>query len=468
MRRIVMKKQRKGAKKVCSLASAALTGVMAATGVYAQEVHSQEVHSQEAHSQEAVQLREPETLQQEQYPDFSTAFSTETYDIWLEQNQNCLQQAEGLAEELKDFSVNSIRTFLTSSESETENIVYSPVNVWTALALLTECTGGDTRAELLDVLGAEDIIELRRMAERLYGAVNYDDGHTTRISGNSVWLEKRLSYNPETLDLLAEQYHAASYQGTMGSDALNQLLQNWLKEQTGGLLEEQAGNEELDPDTVLALASTLYYRARWENTFSSGLTEKEEFYGTEETIVCDFMHASRQMQYYQGEQFAAVSLNMDDRQGGKMWIVLPEEDASVEEVLAGEEYYQLILGELESTETVLVDLSLPKFDVSSDLELRSGLKQLGISLAFDAAHSDYTAILPGEEELELSAVKHAARVKIDEEGCEAAAYTVEMIAKSAAPPAERVEFVVNRPFLFAVSGPQALPLFTGAVYCPVE
>ena len=35
------------------------------------------------------------------------------------------------------------------------------------------------------------------------------------------------------------------------------------------------------------------------------------------------------------------------------------------------------------------------------------------------------------------------------------------------PPEERVEFVLDRPFLFAIAGPDSLPLFTGIVNRPV-
>ena len=72
------------------------------------------------------------------------------------------------------------------------------------------------------------------------------------------------------------------------------------------------------------------------------------------------------------------------------------------------------------------------------------------------------------DELALSQAKHAARVKIDEDGCEAVAYTVllmettEMIEQP-----ETVEFKLDRPFLFTITGLDGLPLFAGIVNQPV-
>ena len=70
------------------------------------------------------------------------------------------------------------------------------------------------------------------------------------------------------------------------------------------------------------------------------------------------------------------------------------------------------------------------------------------------------------DEIFLSQAKHAARVSIDEEGCTAAAYTVMAACGAAAPPEEEIDFVLDRPFLFVITGPSGTPLFTGIVNRP--
>ena len=88
---------------------------------------------------------------------------------------------------------------------------------------------------------------------------------------------------------------------------------------------------------------------------------------------------------------------------------------------------------------------------------------------FDSGVSDFTPMTTDTEEIAIGQAKHAARVKIDEEGCEAAAFTVMMADATAAmeaPP--RVEFTLDRPFVFAVTGQENLPLFVGAVQTPLD
>ena len=61
---------------------------------------------------------------------------------------------------------------------------------------------------------------------------------------------------------------------------------------------------------------------------------------------------------------------------------------------------------------------------------------------------------------------HAARVAIDEEGVTAAAYTVMMEAGAAMPPDEEIDFTLDRPFVFAITSQDGLPLFIGIVNTP--
>ena len=111
-----------------------------------------------------------------------------------------------------------------------------------------------------------------------------------------------------------------------------------------------------------------------------------------------------------------------------------------------------------------VNLAVPRFDVSSDLDLSAGLQRLGLRDVFDMELSNFTPLTRDTDLIYVSQAQHAARVMIDEEGCTGAAYTVMMMAAgSAMPPKEEVDFIADRPFLFLVTGYDGLPLFAGIV-----
>ena len=98
------------------------------------------------------------------------------------------------------------------------------------------------------------------------------------ILASSLWLNQDVEFNQETLDTLAENYYASSYSGEMGSDDFNAALQDWLDKQTGGLLSDEAGEVELEPETVLALATTVYFRSKWTSEFNEDNTKTDVFH----------------------------------------------------------------------------------------------------------------------------------------------------------------------------------------------
>ncbi len=393
----------------------------------------------------------------------------EVYQAWRSDLNAMRSQPEGYADGLEGYFAGSIRQFLSGAEGE--NRVFSPLNLYMALAMLAEVTDGNSRQQILDLLGADSLEALRSQAGALWRASFQDDGQTASVLASSLWMDQNLNYRPETLENLAAFYYAYAFRGEMGSAAYDALLQSWINEQTGGLLQEQAAGLHMDPETVLALAATLYFKAPWVDEFSVSRTESDVFHSPDGEQSLDFMHARREMDYYWGERFAAVGLPMEN--GGALWLLLPDEGVRPEELLDGGEAMDFLLLPRkygwEQQKDLMVNLSIPKFDVSSDLELAEGLRALGISDVFDSTVSDFTPLTEDVKEIFVSKIQHAARVKIDEEGCEAAAYTVIMLAAGAAmPPDDEVDFILDRPFLFVLTNADGLPLFAGIVNHPAE
>ena len=95
--------------------------------------------------------------------------------------------------------------------------------------------------------------------------------------------------------------------------------------------------------------------------------------------------------------------------------------------------------------------------------MKDALQTLGVNACFDPANADFSPLLADDVDAFISEVKHGARVTIDEEGVTAAAYTVMMLCGSAMPPSDEIDFTVDRPFIFAITGESGIPLFIGVV-----
>lgn len=400
------------------------------------------------------------------------------YDAWWE-DRDALRSRTDYTGLMDQFLSRSTAQFLTGAGED--NRVYSPLNVYMALSMLAETAGGESRRQILDLLQADSIETLRARANALWRDHYRDDGIVTSILGSSLWLRDGMTYSQEVLDTLAKDYYASSFSGKMGSEEYNQALRDWINEQTRGLLAEQAQGLEMKPETVLALASTIYFKAAWHDEFNQENTETDRFHAITGDVDAEFMRRTMDSTFYWGDNFTAVQLHF--QQGGSMWLLLPAEGYSVDQLLQTGEAMEFLLSPKSDQHDdsgnvvregwtgqkfLTIHLSMPRFDVSSDLSLIDGLKALGVTDVFDPDLSNFDPLEASTvDPLYVSQAQHAARVKVDEEGCEAAAYTVMMeVTECLIPPDDEVDFTLDRPFLFAVIGESGLPLFTGVVNQP--
>ena len=204
------------------------------------------------------QLAAPQYPQMAPYPD-ETKFSrpngdfdsdgfNQVYDAWQADRRKQTDQPEGYTDVLDSYLRAVIPQLLTGNSGE--NKVCSPINLYMALAMLAEVTDGESREQILALLGSGDVDALRAEAAAVWNAnycadgavtsvlasslwlrdgTNYvqstldtrDDGAVTSILANSLWLNDKISFKQETMDALAKYYYASSFRGEMGTAAFD-------------------------------------------------------------------------------------------------------------------------------------------------------------------------------------------------------------------------------------------------------
>ena len=382
------------------------------------------------------------------------------YDAWFAFDAARREAAYSYEGLLNAYVRKALPVFLQPADPA-ENAVCSPVNIWLALAMLAETTEGETRKELTDLLGISDMQQLRETAANVFTANYTDDGSATSLPSASIWMNREVQYKEDLLKILAEYYAADSFRGDMSDKAYSAAFKDWLKAATGGLLDESVDKlPDFDQETVLALATAIYFKAAWAENFQEAATRAQTFHGAKGDQEFDFMHQTERMSYFRGDNFAAIGKRMTN--AGTMWFVLPDEGVTPAELVNSgaaadflEDPYRFTAGSYEVT------LAMPKFDVNADLDLKEVLPKLGVERIFDD-RADFSP-LTDTQDLEVSSASHSARVKVDEDGVEAAAFTVFLVEATAALEPQRIDFILDRPFLFAVTGVDGLPLFCGVV-----
>ena len=422
----------------------------------------------------AYAIAEPVLPQMAKYPneeDFMKADGEldyialdEAYSKWSDSKGAQRNQYKGFNEGLDGFFGKAMEELL--SDTEGENKVFSPLNLYMALGMLAEITDGNSRKQILDLVGYDGIEAYRKQAEAIWNANYCDDGAVKSVMASSIWLDKDIQYKKNALDALAESYYSSSYQGEMGAEDYDKAMQKWVNEQTGNMLDDFSSDLKTDPETVASLFATLYFSAKWSNEFMPEDTVTEIFHSPEGDVETEFMKQSlSDTLYYWGDNYTAVSKNLSG--AGNMWFILPDEGVSTDELLKDKEAMEFMLsdGVRREGKHCIINLSVPKFDISAETDLTDAFKDLGVTDVFDKDKSDYSPLCDGEE-MYLSDAEHAARVKIDETGCTAAAYTALTLNGTGGMPPDEVDFVLDRPFIFVITGAGGLPLFSGVVNRP--
>ncbi|MBQ2735718.1 MAG: hypothetical protein IJF33_07785, partial [Clostridia bacterium] len=244
---------------------------------------------------------------------------------------------------------------------------------------------------------------------------------------------------------------------------------DWINEQTHGLLKDGVDKLKFSPDMLMAIVSTIYFKAKWSMDFSQ--FEEDRFQTVNGDVEATFMKKTFNGPFYRGDIFSAVPYHFTQNTGC-MWLILPNENTEMNTVLCSAEYQEFMKDPGSKCSMYEISLSLPKFDISCDSDLIPVLESLGITDVFLPGVADFSPSIITERDdypPYVTKIQHNARVRIDEKGCEGTAYTVIEVdfGTSIKPPEyEKIVFELDRPFLFVVTSQHNMPLFSGVVNDP--
>lgn len=397
-----------------------------------------------------------------EYPDYSGSAREYESQGRIHMNVNYLRRRAAKDIDVYSSFYNNLIS-QTLSEEYDSNRVISPVNIYIAASMLAEISGSETQEQILNALDAESIEELRDNAEKLWKTNFIYDRTKQQILSSSLWLNEDIKFKKPALKALAEHYYADSFSGDFSDPDLTADMQKWLSKRTGGLLDEQIGDERLNRDDVMNVLTTVYFSARWVKEFYPGTNTNLIFYSPNGDKEAVFMCES-QTGYYRGEGFGAVCKGFKESGFGRMWFILPDENVTVGDVLSQENFIDSVLDDkLEKYPSYIVNIKVPKFDVSSEMTLNSSFKAMGIEDAFDMNKADFSALTDFTPTF-VGKIEHNARVIIDEEGCKAAAFTVlPGLGAAGVQDMEIIDFILDKPFIFIIETDVGQPLFIGVV-----
>ncbi|XP_077105698.1 alpha-1-antitrypsin-like [Ranitomeya variabilis] len=327
-----------------------------------------------------------------------------------------------------------------------DNLLLSTLSIAKALALLSLGAKSKTLSQIHEGIGfnkssvSEETIH--KGFQKLLNIIKQPKSGLELDSTIALFIDSKLDLLNKFLDDAQKFYQseAISTDFHKVQEALEQ-INSYVEKKTNGKIKDVLDN--LDPMTVMMITSTIFFKGSWEHAFNVDHTREEDFHVDENTVVKVPM-MSRQGEYLTGyiPEIGCTVVDVPYKGNTTAVFVLPDigkfhEVEKALENLSEEAWIKA----MKSREIIL---SIPKFSMSGEFDLKNVLEQLGMTEVF-SDHADLSGIT-GDSSLKLSKAVHKAMLQVDEEGTEAAAATAIGITKLSHPP--RIKF--NRPFFFSI------------------
>lgn len=345
---------------------------------------------------------------------------------------------------------------------KTDNWLVSPFSLQCALGMLSNGASGETHNEILHTLSLSQYSqeEVNAYFKKLIEGLHTVNSAITVKTANSVWGNAGVPLKEDFQKTNIENYAATVSQLDFSDPSAVDKINAWCNQTTEGLIP--AILDEVNPTATVYLLNSLYFKARWESEFAPEKTQEGDFTTSSGKVIkAHFMQTQRMAAYVENEWFTSTSLSyLNDSY--VMRLILPQPEISIDQVLQA-------LSESDENlwkNTILaeINLKMPRFTLENKMDLTPTLQALGMKKAFSGG-ADFSSM--SDVATYISLVQQATRLKVDEEGSEGAAVTVIGGETSPGMPEEKVDFFLDRPFLFQILEPATgTVLFMGQVGTP--
>jgi serpin B len=376
------------------------------------------------------------------------------------------EDAAELAKDNQAFAVDLYQSLRVQGSADA-NLVFSPVSISIALAMLWNGAGNETATQIATALhftlpvdrlnAAFDALDLA-----LTAPIGSAPGTFQLSLANSTWVQKDFHIVPAYLDVLAESYGAGVNTVDFRDapeDARN-AINSWVAGQTQNQIPTLFPAGSIDYLTRLVLADAVYFHGDWVTPFKPG-SPNGTFHAPAGDVSVPMMSGEDNAMLWSGAGWNAASLTY----GGadtSMILVVPDAGTfdSFEAALTAGGLAAMIAPAQQATGA----LAMPRFKFSLAEKLNETLAGLGMPDAFDDATADFSGI-DGMTDLKVQTVVHQADIAVDEKGTTAAAATGVGVGMKLS--TGGAGLTVDRPFLFfIVHQPTGALLFAGRVVDP--
>lgn len=325
-----------------------------------------------------------------------------------------------------------------------ESMVLSPLSITFALGMVNNAAAGQTLQEINQTLGFGDAgaDAINQFCHKLLVESNTLDKDTKALLANTIYSNQDYPLQASFVEKVQQYYDATPETRNFHDGETMDVINQWASDHTEGMIPKMLNEDSFNPNAVSYLLNAIYFKGAWKSKFNPDYTREESFNGGE---AVPMMHQEGDFTYADHDDYQSLVLPYGNG-AYRMTVFLPHEDKTVGDVL-----HQLDGQHWQPRgHSCEVDLKLPRFETNTDTgdSLILIMSELGMPSAFIRGVAEFP-YLCNWPDIYIAMMKQVAKIKLDEEGTEAAAVTIIGMETAGIP--EVKEFHATRPFLYIIS-----------------
>ena len=346
-----------------------------------------------------------------------------------------------------------------------KSCIMSPLSITYALGMLSNGAAGQTLQEINTVMGfdvptsnptgngsltdGQEAGGINQFCWKMLNEAPTLDKETRAEIANTIYVNSHWGYElKEPFVQKANEFYNAQPEARDFYDGKTRdVINQWGSDHTNGMIKEVLSEDDFNKDAVSYLLNALYFKGTWATKFNPDNTKEEPFNGGPAVpmmhIPAGGMADGEDFEYTDNDLYQAVRLPYGNG-AYQMTVVLPRENKTIGDVLDQMDGKNWLF---RDGRHIVVDLKLPRFETDTDIDLKAVMTALGMPTAFNADKADFRDFCNIPTYIGL--MKQVAKIKVNEQGTEAAAITVIVPVASGMP--HYATFHATRPFLYIIS-----------------
>jgi serpin B len=269
-----------------------------------------------------------------------------------------------------------------------DNLILSPMNVSFLLALMRLGSRGNTHREIVTTMKFHDekimVEECHLLIESMR---NEPEFGIDLIISNAIFAPPYCIFRKELMEVAETKFLTHIIPMDFSNpDHAAQEINSWVDTATQCRISEIISKDDLTSDNHLVIINTICFKGQWKVQFPLENTAKQTFFvaGGKKAEVEMMMHTMA-CPYANLPQFKARAIGLPYRDGRySLVIVLPEKRYGLSEVekRLDAKFSLTIFSELSIDPSTLIEVHLPKFQLTSTDNVKSIFARIGMKALF--------------------------------------------------------------------------------------